>query len=134
MVFRQVDNLICTGLSHSADLRTVSKSALSDEETLQSLAFRLGPPEVVYRATGFEPATARPPADGTWVPMRPGASPRPPRPRPWTFWTHWTQQSVLKRYQLGCIASHGFHLGSVVARLLKPRPSGMIRRCRARDG
>ena len=57
MVFRQVDNLICTGLSHSADLRTVSKSALSDEETLQSLAFGLGPTEalIIGNLTGGFP-------------------------------------------------------------------------------
>jgi hypothetical protein len=41
VVFRQVDNLICTGLAHSSDLRTISKCALSDEDTLQSLAYSL---------------------------------------------------------------------------------------------
>jgi uncharacterized protein len=41
VVFRQIDNMICTGLGHSGDLRTVAKSALSDEETLQSLAVGL---------------------------------------------------------------------------------------------
>ena len=57
VVFRQVDNLVCTGLSHSADLRTVSKSALSDEETLQSLATGLGPTEalIVGKLTGGFP-------------------------------------------------------------------------------
>ena len=40
-MFRQIDNLICTGLGHSGDLRTVAKSALSDEDTLQSLAVGL---------------------------------------------------------------------------------------------
>ncbi len=56
VVFRQVDNLICTGLGHSADLRTVAKSALSDEDTLQSLAIGLRKTEalVVGRLTaGF---------------------------------------------------------------------------------
>lgn len=41
VVFRQIDNLICTGLGHSGDLRTVSRSALSDEDALQSLAVGL---------------------------------------------------------------------------------------------
>lgn len=57
VVFRQVDNLVCTGLRHSADLRTVAKSALSDEETLQSLATGLGPTEalMVGKLTGGFP-------------------------------------------------------------------------------
>jgi len=42
VVFRQLDNLIVTGLSHSADLRLIARSALSDENTLQSLAMGLG--------------------------------------------------------------------------------------------
>jgi hypothetical protein len=41
VVFRQIDNMVCTGLGHSGDLRTVAKSALSDEDTLQSLAVGL---------------------------------------------------------------------------------------------
>lgn len=56
VVFRQIDNLICTGLGHSGDLRTVSKSALSDEDTLQSLAVGLRTTEalIVGRLTaGF---------------------------------------------------------------------------------
>lgn len=56
VVFRQIDNLICTGLGHSGDLRTVSRSALSDEDTLQSLAVGLRQNEalVVGRLTeGF---------------------------------------------------------------------------------
>ena len=56
VVFRQLDNLVVTGLTHSADLRTIGKSALTDEETLQSLASGLDQTEalVVGRATnGF---------------------------------------------------------------------------------
>jgi DNA helicase HerA-like ATPase len=41
VIFRQLDNLIVTGLSHSADLRTIAKSAVSDEDTLRSLAIGL---------------------------------------------------------------------------------------------
>jgi hypothetical protein len=57
VIFRQVDNLIVTGLSHSADLRTIAKCSLSDEETLQSLAVGLGPTEalLVGRLTGGFP-------------------------------------------------------------------------------
>jgi hypothetical protein len=57
VVFRQVDNLICTGLGHSADLRIIAKSALSDDDTLQSLAFGLGQREamIVGRTTGGFP-------------------------------------------------------------------------------
>jgi DNA helicase HerA-like ATPase len=56
VVFRQLDNLVVTGLSHSADLRTIAKCSLSDEETLQSLAVGLRPTEalVIGRLTrGF---------------------------------------------------------------------------------
>ena len=57
VVFRQLDNLICTGLRHGADLRTIAKSALSDDDTLQSLAVGLGQREamIVGRATGNFP-------------------------------------------------------------------------------
>lgn len=57
VIFRQVDNLIVTGLSHSADLRTIAKCSLSDEDTLQSLAVGLRPTEalVVGRLTGGFP-------------------------------------------------------------------------------
>jgi DNA helicase HerA-like ATPase len=57
VVFRQIDNLICTGLGHSGDLRTVAKSALADEDTLQSLAVGLRKPEalVVGAITGGFP-------------------------------------------------------------------------------
>jgi hypothetical protein len=57
VVFRQLDNMFVTGLSHSADLRTVAKCSLSDEETLQSLAMGLGPTNalVVGRLTGNFP-------------------------------------------------------------------------------
>lgn len=57
VIFRQLDNLIVTGLSHSADLRTIAKCSLSDEDTLQSLAISLGPTEalVVGRLTGNFP-------------------------------------------------------------------------------
>jgi hypothetical protein len=57
VVFRQVDNLICTGLSHRADLRTVGKSALADEDTLESLAMGLGMTEalIIGRLTGGFP-------------------------------------------------------------------------------
>lgn len=60
VVFRQIDNLICTGLAHSADLRTIARCALSDEETLQSLAVGLGQTEamVVGRTTGGFPLVA----------------------------------------------------------------------------
>jgi DNA helicase HerA-like ATPase len=56
VVFRQLDNLIVTGLSHSSDLRTIAKCSLSDEDTLHSLAVGLRPTEalVVGRVTrGF---------------------------------------------------------------------------------
>jgi hypothetical protein len=43
VVFRQLDNLVVTGLSHTADLRTIGKSAVSDEDTLRSLAMSLPP-------------------------------------------------------------------------------------------
>jgi uncharacterized protein DUF87 len=57
VVFRQVDNLIVTGLSHSADLRTIGKCSLSEEDTLQSLAVALGPTQalVVGRITANFP-------------------------------------------------------------------------------
>lgn len=57
VIFRQLDNLIVTGLSHSADLRTIAKCSLSDEDTLQSLAVGLRPTEalVVGRLTGGFP-------------------------------------------------------------------------------
>jgi hypothetical protein len=57
VIFRQLDNLIVTGLSHSADLRTIAKSSVSDEDTLQSLAMSLGPQQalVVGRLTGHYP-------------------------------------------------------------------------------
>lgn len=42
VVFRQVDNMIVTGLTHSTDLKTIAKSSLSDEDTLESLATGLG--------------------------------------------------------------------------------------------
>jgi hypothetical protein len=44
VVFRQLDNIVVTGLSHTADLRTIGKSAVSDEDTLRSLAMSLPPP------------------------------------------------------------------------------------------
>ncbi len=61
VVFRQLDNLVCTGLGHSADLRTISRSALSDEETLQSLAVGLGQRDamIVGRLTGGFPIVAQ---------------------------------------------------------------------------
>lgn len=57
VIFRQVDNLIVTGLSHSADLRTIAKCSLSDEDTLQSLAVGLRSTEalIVGRVTGNFP-------------------------------------------------------------------------------
>lgn len=57
VVFRQLDNLVCTGLGHGADLRTIAKSALSDDDTLQSLAVGLGQREamIVGRSTGGFP-------------------------------------------------------------------------------
>lgn len=57
VIFRQLDNMIVTGLSHSADLRTIAKSSVSDEDTLQSLAMSLGPHQalVVGRLTGQFP-------------------------------------------------------------------------------
>lgn len=53
VVFRQLDNMVVTGLTHSADLRTIAKCSLSDEETLQSLAYSLGATQalIVGRAT-----------------------------------------------------------------------------------
>jgi hypothetical protein len=48
VVFRQIDNLFVTGLSHSADLRLISKSALSDEDTLESLAVGLGATQALF--------------------------------------------------------------------------------------
>lgn len=48
VVFRQIDNLFVTGLSHSADLRLISKSALADEESLQSLAVGLGATQALF--------------------------------------------------------------------------------------
>lgn len=57
VIFRQLDNLIVTGLSHSADLRTIAKCSLSDEDTLKSLAVGLRPTEarVVGRITNQFP-------------------------------------------------------------------------------
>src|SRR5204863_118587 len=57
VIFRQLDNLIVTGLTHSSDLRLIAKTALSDEETLESLAVGLGSTEamVVGRLTGKFP-------------------------------------------------------------------------------
>jgi Helicase HerA, central domain len=57
VIFRQLDNLIVTGLSHAADLRTIAKCSLSDEDTLQSIAVGLGASEalVVGRVTGNYP-------------------------------------------------------------------------------
>ena len=57
VVFRQLDNLICTGLGHGADLRTIARSALSDDDTLQSLAVGLGQRDamIVRRLTGNFP-------------------------------------------------------------------------------
>ena len=57
MIFRQLDNLIVTGLSHSADLRTIARSSVSDEDTLQSIAASLGPGQalIVGRLTGQYP-------------------------------------------------------------------------------
>jgi len=61
VVFRQLDNLICTGLGHSADLRTIARSALSDDDTLQSLAVGLDPRDamIVGRVTGGFPIAVR---------------------------------------------------------------------------
>jgi hypothetical protein len=57
VIFRQLDNLIVTGLAHSADLRTIGKCSLSDEDTLQSLAVSLRPTQalIVGRLTGNFP-------------------------------------------------------------------------------
>jgi hypothetical protein len=57
VIFRQLDNMIVTGLAHSADLRTIAKSAVSDEDTLKSLAMSLGARHalVVGRLTGNFP-------------------------------------------------------------------------------
>jgi hypothetical protein len=53
----QLDNLLVTGLSHSADLRTIAKCSLSDEDTVKSLAVGLRPTEalVVGRITNQFP-------------------------------------------------------------------------------
>jgi hypothetical protein len=40
-VFRQLDNLVLLGLTHQADIRAVSKSSFTDEETIDSLATRM---------------------------------------------------------------------------------------------
>jgi hypothetical protein len=57
VIFRQLDNLIVTGLSHTADRRTIAKCSLSDEDTLQSLAVGLRPTEalVIGRITSNFP-------------------------------------------------------------------------------
>jgi len=57
VIFRQLDNLIVTGLSHSGDLRLVARCSLSDEDTLQSLAVSLAPTQamIVGNLTGNFP-------------------------------------------------------------------------------
>jgi DNA helicase HerA-like ATPase len=57
VIFRQLDNLIVTGLSHSSDLRLIGRSALSDEETPASLAVGLRRTEalIVGRLTNSFP-------------------------------------------------------------------------------
>lgn len=59
-IFRQLDNLIVTGLTHSSDLRTVGRCSLSDEDTLESLAVTLGQTQalIVGRITGNFPLVA----------------------------------------------------------------------------
>lgn len=47
VIFRQLDNMIVTGLSHSADLKTIAKCSLSDEDTLKALAVSLGRTEAL---------------------------------------------------------------------------------------
>jgi hypothetical protein len=47
VVFRQLDNLIVTGLSHASDLRVIAKCSLSDDDTLQALAGSLGATEAL---------------------------------------------------------------------------------------
>jgi DNA helicase HerA-like ATPase len=58
VVFRQLDNLVVTGITHSSDLRTIAKSALTDEDTLTALASSLDQTEalVVGRLTNQSPA------------------------------------------------------------------------------
>jgi hypothetical protein len=61
VIFRQLDNLIVTGLGHAADLRTIAKCALTDQETLESLAVSLSPTEalVIGRLTGNYPLVVK---------------------------------------------------------------------------
>ena len=81
VIFRQLDNLIVTGLSHSADLRLIAKSALSDEDTLESIAVGLGQSEalIVGRLTSKFPLVVE-------IDPLPAGFPTTGRTR--SFWDH----------------------------------------------